>query len=139
VALTSGQTFRKQGRHVAVRYTLCQLEGPLWIEVKFDKAVSKSKCGHLLNDICRLALLNERGVALMLYVAPREAAETLQRYLPDDGTTSLDLDTLDKNVKRPLKMMVLEKIAGTKILAKRISQEEAGRLICVLYEVSSKA
>jgi hypothetical protein len=112
-------------------------EGPIWIEVKFDKTVAKNKFGHLLNDICRLALLNSSGVALMLYVAPKGVEETLQKYLPDNGTTPLDLDTLDKHVKKPLKMMVLQKIEGIRVIAKRVSREEVGSLVCLLYEVSA--
>lgn len=114
-------------------------EGPVWIEVKFDKRVAKNKFGHLLNDICRLAFLNEDGAAVMLYVAPKGVEERLQKYLPDDGTTPLDLDTLDDDVKKSLKVMVLQKIAGTKVFAKLVSREEVGSLVCLLYEVRAQS
>ncbi len=122
-------------------------QGPIWIEVKFDKAVSgfNTHLGNLLNDLCRLALIQE-GTALMLYISPKEMAEQLADFNRqvlgmDANPIALDealFKKLPPYARKRLKELVIEKLDGTKVFTKYCGPEPIHSLVCLLYEVRSR-
>jgi hypothetical protein len=129
--------FAEQKKWATIDIRVLSPEEPIWIEVKFDKRCSNTKCGLLLNDLFRLALLKGYGVALMIYVAPLNVEKVLREHLWDDGITSLNLDTLHEDVKKPLK--TLQEFGDIKVLTKRVCREEVGELVCLLYEINTRS
>ncbi len=117
-------------------------DGPIWIEVKFDKATSNTHFGNLINDICRLALIRE-GKSLMLYVAAEEIrrVESLDpRFLSTDPfcLDAAFFEKLHRDVKKRVNGRVAKKLEGTTTTVRLLAQRMDRSPACLLYEISTR-